>query len=114
MTTAILRPGSILRRGADKLTVSELKALMDNPGEFDRIIKDINSRREAFLKTEADAKAALEKLEAAQKALAEDQAAHAEAVTDLEAREELVSGARKALTDLVAWFDANPLSPIEE
>ncbi len=75
MLAAIARPGAVLRRGADKLTAAELKSLMDNPAAVDRIIKDINARREVYLKTENDATAALDKLAAAQKALSEGQAA---------------------------------------
>lgn len=78
MGTAIARPGAILRRGADRLTAAELSRLMDNPEEVDRIIKDINARREVYLKTESDAKAELERLEGTQKALAEGEAALAE------------------------------------
>lgn len=73
MPTQVIRPGVILRRGAHKLTAAELKPLMDNPDEVDRIIKDINVRRDLFLRAESDATAALDKLGTAQKALSEDQ-----------------------------------------
>ncbi len=39
MTLAI-KPGAVLRRGADKLTAAELKVLYDNRPEVDRIIAD--------------------------------------------------------------------------
>ena len=80
-----LKPGSILRRGADKLTAVELKTLMDNPVEVERIIKDINTRRAVYLKTEGDVKAALKKLEGVQKVLAKREAVLAEGQTALEA-----------------------------
>lgn len=78
MPTQISRPGAILRRGADKLTAAELKVLMDSPEQVDRIIQDINARRDVFFKTEAAATAALKNLEAAQSTLAEGEATLAE------------------------------------
>ena len=114
MPAAIPRPGVILRRGADKLTAEQLKSLMDNQAEVDRIVDDINARRDLFLKTEADAKAALDELAAAEKALAEGQDDLRDALADFEPREKEVKRIVKVLKDLAAWFEANPISPIEE
>ena len=73
-----IKPGSVLRRGANKLTAAELKVLFDNSAAVDRIIEEIDARREVYLKTEREATDALKKLETAQEALAEGQAELAE------------------------------------
>ena len=66
-----VRAGVVLRRGAAKLTASELKWLMDNEGEVERVIKDIDDRRALYQKAEQAAQARVAEAEKAEAGLTE-------------------------------------------
>ena len=65
--------GTVLRRGANKLTAGELLEFTRDKKAVASIIKEIDARRDVYLETEKDATAALAKLEVAQTTLAEGQ-----------------------------------------
>lgn len=65
--------GTVLRRGANKLTAGELLEFTRDKKAVASIIKEIDARRDVYLETEKDATAALAKLEAAKTTLAEGQ-----------------------------------------
>ena len=80
-----LKPGAILRRGADKLTAAELLTLVNSSAEVNRVITEINARIDVYRKTEADTIAAVKKIEEVTKAVKADEVAVAKAREDLAA-----------------------------
>lgn len=65
-----VRAGVVLRRGAAKLTAGELKWLMDNEGEVERVIKDIDERRAVYQEAEQAAQARVDEAAKAEVAVA--------------------------------------------
>ncbi len=108
------RTGAILRRGTGGLTNQHFKELLDNADKVDEIIAEIEARRAVYIETEAAAKARVDEAVKAEADLATREAALADALVDLEAREKAVALGKKALTDFLDWSAANPISPVEE
>ena len=84
MATAV-KTGVILRRGASNMPAKDLKALLDNDGEAERIITEIDARRDVYLEAERAAVAAQKKVEASEEALAKHEADLDEGLAALEA-----------------------------
>ena len=91
-----VRAGAILRRGADKLTAGELKWLMDNEGEVERVIKDIDERRAVYQQAEQAASARVKAAEKAEAKVLADAAAVGEDRADLD-KETAAAGAKHQL-----------------
>ncbi len=66
---------AIVRRGASNLPAADIIYLVEHKREVARIIKDIDTQRDAFVTAKGEATAALEALAAAQMAVAGGQAA---------------------------------------
>ena len=108
-----ISPAAFMRRGSAGVSIDSLVTLLERPDDLRALRDDLDTRRDAALEAikAADAKLATEAALAAE--LEERETKLAALVTDLETREAAVALGRKAISDVVAWFERNPLPSTE-
>ena len=113
-----LKPGAFLRRGLEGVPAQTTKFLIEHKEEVQAVHDALDARRDAALEAIAALEAKLAATEAKEAAMAADrvrrEADLADRIVDLEAREKAVARGKKAMDDLIAGLEANPLHPQED
>ena len=116
--SAVIKPGAYLRRGRAVVSAEVAMFLIEHKDELEAVYDGLDARRDAALEAIAAAAAKLAAVDAREGELAADREKRegelAAVLSELVPREAAVSRGKKALTDLLAWMEANPLSEIEE
>ena len=81
--------GSIIRRGADRLSAKELQTFIDNPEQLEKILEEIDARRDVFLEAEKAAKDKLAEVAKAETSVEEREAALQDSAALLEQQVEV-------------------------